>query len=257
MNEAHYYLTRPASRWFQIHPKNWNAQPVGIKAYSRVAHCECGWGVNGSPEKQEDIEAVQRAAQSHANKFPEHVVHAGTVRMRKNGYGRPPHHLKWLQNCGIPVYMHKVDKRVPTSVEYPYDEIVERYGSVWANGKKRPYLTSSAAYMLALVVLEHDRGQTVDKLYLAGIELAIGTEYFHQRPCVEHWLGIMKGKGIEVVQSPYGTSLLTGPIYAREHTQSLFPESLKAMEFTLPANAPLASVKEDEDGDPIGLDAAD
>ncbi len=254
MNEGHYHLKRPASRWFQVHPKNWRAQPVGIKAYATVGTCStCGWGDTGTPDKEESVKRVHQMTQNHANKNPEHDVEFGTVRMHKNGYGRPPHHLKWLKNCGIPVYQQKVDPRIPTSVKFPLEEIRKKYGYEWVGGHQRPYLTSSAAYMIALAVYEHDLGDTVDTLYIAGIELAIGTEYFHQRPCVEHWLGIAVGRGIKLAPSPYGTAILQGAIYAVENSEPLFPDSMMGTPLTVPENAKIASVLEDEDGNAIGL----
>jgi len=254
MNEAHYYLRRPASRWFQLHPRNWRATAPGIKAYSALAFCDtCGWGENGRADLQPQIDEVNRKAQAHADKYPDHDVEAGTVRVRKNGYGRTPNHLKWLKRCGIPVYQMKVDERIPTSTLYPYDEIVERYGHAWITNVKRPYLTSSAAFMLALALYEHDNGDTIDRLYLAGVELAIGTEYFDQRPCVEYWIGRLEQAGIEYVPSPYGQSILNGPIYAVEHSSPLDPKSMGEAVGIPGQPMPVVSVTEDEDGNAVGF----
>lgn len=183
------------------------------------------------------------AAKARENKWPE------------DGYGRPPQHLETLQQIPCPIWMQDVDERIPTSVKYPYDEIVERYGYDWVDGKKRPYLTSTAAYMLALLVYEHDNGMKVDRVRLAGIELAIGTEYFHQRGCVEHWLGIATGRGIRFDQNPYGSALLNGPIYAREHADPLYPESMQTLGNLRGrvSEIPVISMAEDEAGEPVGL----
>lgn len=254
MNEAHIFLKRKATRWFQLHPKSWRASPVGQKAYVTNAICTtCNWAENASPEKQDQVKAVYQKAQIHATKNPEHEVRFGTVRVRKNGYGRAPYHMKFLKTCGVPVYQMKVDPRIPTSVKYPYDEIVERYGRVWLNGKKRPYLTSTAAYMLALALYEHENGNTIDRIHLAGIELAIGTEYFHQRPCVEYWIARLEQAGVEYVPSPYGSGLLQGPIYAIEHNEPLHPESMQTMHFAAAEDSPVVAIMEDEDGNPVGF----
>lgn len=254
MNEAHYYLKRKASRWFQLHPKNWRAAPAGVKAYSAMAFCgTCGWGENGRADVQAEIDTVKEKAEAHFAKNPDHDVEAGTVRVRKNGYGRTPNHLKWLKQCGVPVYQMKIDDRIPTSVKYPYDEIVERYGHAWITNEKRPYLTSTVAYMLALALYEHENGMPIDKLYLAGVELAIGTEYFDQRPCVEYWIGRLEEAGIEYVPSPYGQSILNGPIYAREHSSPLNPKSMGTPVGVPGVEMPVVSMLEDEDGNAVGF----
>lgn len=254
MNEAHYYLKRKASRWFQLHPKNWKAAPKGVTAYSAVGYCNtCGWGENG---RADQVNATHAAAQKHADRYPEHDVEAGIVRVHKNGYGRSPNHMKWLKKFDGPVYQMKIDKRIPGSVQYPYDEIVERYGHAWITDKKRPYLTSTAAFMLALALYEHENGQTIDTIRLAGIELAIGTEYFDQRPCVEYWIGRLEQAGIEYIPSPYGQSILNGPIYAVEHFAPLKPESMGTpvgLAQNTDSGGGTVAIMEDEDGNAVGF----
>ena len=98
--------------------------------------------------------------------------------------GGPEAHLGWLWDCGIPVYMNKVDPRVPTGIEFPFSEIGLRY---------RPYWTSTVAYMLSLAAYEQ-----VDEIHLWGVEMCGGTEYEHQRPCVEYWLGVLETQGCRV-----------------------------------------------------------
>ncbi len=163
MNEAHYYLRRRASRWFQLHPKYWKSAPKGMKALGAIGWCEtCGWGETGRSDIREQIDNVQKACSFHKTKYPDHDVKGGIKKIHKNGYGRAPAHLKWLKNFDGPVYQMKIDKRIPNSTLYPYKEIVERYGKLWFEQQKRPYLTSSAAFMLALALYEHENGDIID-----------------------------------------------------------------------------------------------
>ena len=180
---------------------------------------------------------------------------ARKAKIPEDGYGRHPIHLETLKTLSMPIWMQEVDERIPASAKYPYEEIVERYGRPWVGGGKRPYLTSTAAYMVALAVKEHDDGKTVGELRMAGIELAIGTEYFHQRACLEYWLGIAYGKGINIELAPSGTSILTGPIYTRDHLSPLYPEALEQMQIDEEKglDMPYVAVMEDEDGNPVGL----
>lgn len=114
-------------------------------------------------------------------------------------FGRPLDHDEFLQGLDIPVYMQEVDPLIPSSVRYPLEEIV---------GKWRPYFTSTVPYMIALALHEG-----VDEIGLLGIYLNTTQEYQAHRPCVEYWLGVADGMGVEV-WLPEGTDLAEAPLYA-------------------------------------------
>jgi hypothetical protein len=82
-------------------------------------------------------------------------------------------------------------------VKYPYSD-------VFALGMG-DYLTSTLAYMIGLAVLDE-----YDEIHIYGADMAVSNEeYFHQRPCMEAWIGFARGKGINVVihpSSPLGKS---------------------------------------------------
>lgn len=164
-------------RWFQIHPPEWNQQKWIDKAAQ-----------NGDRIDEKDL----------------------------NAFGRNEKHVKFLQECDKPLYMLHLDNKwgpFPSALQYPLEEVEESLGTPWA-GKKHIYATSSPAYMLALALHEHLQGDTIDEVRYAGIELSIGTEYFFQRPCMEFYLGMAMGMGIEVTRPPMGSSLLSAPRYA-------------------------------------------
>lgn len=132
-------------------------------------------------------------------------------------YGRHPAHIEWLSKQTCPVYMQKVDPRISTAVEYPLDEIISKY---------RRYLTSTIAYMLALLLYEHEQYRwwkpwtwkmKVDSVVLTGIEMGVGTEYMIQRPCVEYFLGKLESKGVKIGETLIGSSMLNGMLYAVDH----------------------------------------
>ena len=110
----------------------------------------------------------------------------------------------------------------PTAVRYPYEAIEATFGN---------YLTSTPAYMLAMAlymdglaragregeeVAKGLRAERIDEFRIVGVELAVGTEYFHQRACFEYYLGRALERGIKVTWPPTGTSLLNAPMYARD-----------------------------------------
>jgi hypothetical protein len=107
--------------------------------------------------------------------------------------------LKFLKTCGIPLYMEQVWEDIPTSVRYPQSEIIETLGY--------EYFTSTMAYMVALAIY-----QGYEEIRLYWIDMAAETEYFHERPCLEFWLGVAHSKGIGIVM-PEDCPILKGKDY--------------------------------------------
>ena len=182
----HSFLLR-YDRWFQIHPSSW----------------------------KEDIKEARAKAKGK-------VVHEKD----RNAYGRNEKHMKFLAACKRPVYMLHPDPRIPTAVQYPIKEVTRAVG-IRKVTSKWLYVTSTPAYMMALAIYEHLTGQIKLKEFaVSGLELAIGTEYYWQRPCLEYYLGLMKGMGIKVRIPQTGTSLLSAPRYALD-PPPVIPWSLK------------------------------
>lgn len=127
-------------------------------------------------------------------------------------------HIHFLQHCGIPVYLQETHRSIPTSRRYPREEIVAYYGREW--------LTSSVAYMVALAVMELERG---DELKLYGVDMVAGPEYTEQLPCAMWYLGIARGKGIKVT-TPEPCSLFRGPLYGVDPVADELYQLLKAQE---------------------------
>ena len=108
----------------------------------------------------------------------------------------------FLNGLSVPVYMDAVHSEYRNSVRYPLEEVIKDLGY--------DYFTSSIAYLIALAIFER-----FEDLHLFGIEMVFGTEYVHERPCVEFWLGVAHARGIEL-RMPEGTTLLRGPLYGRQ-----------------------------------------
>jgi hypothetical protein len=131
-------------------------------------------------------------------------------------------HFGWARDCGIPFVMMQRHPQLPTSCTYPLQRIMAAY--------KADYFTSTIAYLVALAILEIDDrvhvefGNAVRKLPkrqldelggaglqalqrsiystytigLFGIDLTVGTEYFHEKPCAEFWIGQASARDINV-----------------------------------------------------------
>jgi hypothetical protein len=68
---------------------------------------------------------------------------------------------------------------------YPLKEVVSFFGT--------DYFSNTVDYALALAVFE---GFTQIDLY--GVNMTAGTEYIWQKPGIEFWVGMAKGRGVEV-----------------------------------------------------------
>lgn len=178
----------------------------------------------------------------HPNKVKKYGFEEGN-------YGRPPEHITWMAEQTCPIYMQVPDPRIPSAVKYPLDEIIERYGR---------YMTSTIAYMLALLLYEHESAKwwkpwtwknRVESVILTGIEMGIGTEYMIQRPCVEYFLGRLQQAGVEILNSSRGTAMLHGMLYAVDHDSPILEGDLIPVYAAslVDGNMPIVKAHEDDE----------
>lgn len=96
---------------------------------------------------------------------------------------RGPEYVESLRRMEVPIYMQDVQPDIPMSRRFPLEEAVALGGD---------YFNSSIAYMLALAALE---GCDVE---LYGIDNHTRDEWWFERPCNEYWIGLMRGRGLDV-----------------------------------------------------------
>jgi hypothetical protein len=107
---------------------------------------------------------------------------------------RDPQYLDFLKNAGLPIYMIEAYDEYPCSVRYPIESALQYAG--------RDYFMSSVSFMLCLAAIEG-----FQEVHLYGINLAIGDEYFYEKPNAEWWIGLLTGRGMKIVV-PNASSLL-------------------------------------------------
>ena len=100
--------------------------------------------------------------------------------------------LAFLRRCPAPCYVLDPDEwdgLIPHPVRFPLDRIK-------AAGLRTEYLTCTFAAQIMLALA--DGFATIG---LWGVELHLGSprERFVERACVEYWLGVADGRGVEVV----------------------------------------------------------
>lgn len=93
-------------------------------------------------------------------------------------------YLEQLGKLPFPVYMQSANPLVPNAVQYPLSEIVAQFGI---------YFTNTISYEIALAIME---GFSEIRVY--GVDMAVDTEWYHQRPSCEYFLGYAVGRGIKL-----------------------------------------------------------
>jgi hypothetical protein len=93
-------------------------------------------------------------------------------------------HEGWMKSFPGPIYVAHRIPGIPNTVAFPREECAKL---------GHDYFTSSIAFMIALAIRD---GFKVIELY--GVDLVVGEEYSHQKPCAEFWMGLAAGRGITV-----------------------------------------------------------
>lgn len=115
--------------------------------------------------------------------------------------------LARLNKFDGPTYMQNKEPKVPKSVKYPLQTILQY----------RTYHTTTITYMLALAY--HSFLTTGKPWHVAmfGVHMETGEEYGEQRPCCEYWLGRMEAAGMDIFLPPGGAILTSPGLYAFEN----------------------------------------
>lgn len=118
-----------------------------------------------------------------------------------------PEFRQFLREHKGPVFMTEKQPDIPNCVQFPYQELLDKYG---------PYhFTSSVAWMLAYAIEQHPKA-----IGLFGIDMAADSEWAYQRPGCQHFVGVAKAMGIEIVLPPESDLMRHSTLYGiGEHNQ--------------------------------------
>lgn len=133
------------------------------------------------------------------------------------GIYTPPNHRE-----GKRIVMQELNEDVPGCVAFPT--------------VTNTYMTSTLAHMLVYAL----RFYSDCEIELYGFEAESGTEYAQQRPCIEYWVGYMRGQGMTVTAP--GSGLLTGKRYGYEDFDQGYRSRLEMRKRTLQENLSAAEV---------------
>ena len=110
-----------------------------------------------------------------------------------------------LNKLPCPIIMEKVWPDVPNSVAYPKAEILSKMGN---------YFTNTISYQIALAILLGAK-----EIGIWGVDMAVDTEYHHQRPSCEYFVGLARGMGIKVTIPDESDLCKTQFLYAFEEKE--------------------------------------
>jgi len=116
-------------------------------------------------------------------------------------------YLEGLSKLPCPVYMQASNPLVPNAVPYPLKPIVDRFGD---------YFTNTISWEIALAIFEGFK-----EISVFGVDMAVDSEYFWQRPSVEYFVGLARGEGITVVVPDTCDLLKTRFLYGFQEKQEL------------------------------------
>jgi hypothetical protein len=146
-----------------------------------------------------------------------------------------PEYKKWLQEQTMPLYMQKVHPDFPSSLEYPLEEMVDKFAfneSYKAEGgrkeRKNASFQSTLSYMLALA-MESDPAPK--EIHIYGVDMIIDSEWGFQRHNLYYFLGVAQGRGIKLVIPEECALLKEGSckLYAYEHSTQKYAKLIRKM----------------------------
>lgn len=133
-------------------------------------------------------------------------------------------YIALLAKLDCPIYMQKHWPQIPKSIPYPLAEVKAKLGG---------YFTNTISYMIAVGILEQFK-----EMHIYGVDMAAGSEYGHQRPSCEYYIGIAVGMGIKVFVPDEADILKTRFLYGfEEQKENQFSKKLanirKAMQMRM------------------------
>ena len=143
------------------------------------ANAPCGegerWGINDNHTVLDDIDVVIDCHNLSR------VMH-GKEELGRRSLEEVKKHLKGVKKKNIKMYTTRTLKNIPSSVEYPLETIIKKWGS--------DYFGSGVDYAIALAVY-----QGFTDIHMYGVLMIVGEEYYLQKPTIDHWIGVAIGAG--------------------------------------------------------------
>lgn len=111
-----------------------------------------------------------------------------------------PEFHSFLMGHKGPVFMTEGHPDIPNCVQYPFQDMLAKHG---------PFHFSSSVPLMLAIAIE----QMPKRIGIFGIDMAAGEEWIYQRPATQHFLGLAKQLGIEIILPPESDLLRPHTIY--------------------------------------------
>lgn len=125
-----------------------------------------------------------------------------------------PEHIKFLQQCPVPLYLQKSRDDIPNGIEFPFFEIIKWMGD--KNYKGARYFSNSVSYLIMFAAFSGFK-----HISIYGVDMSTDGEYFHQKASAEYMIGLCEGMGIEIYIPPASELLKCNQLYALESSNKL------------------------------------
>lgn len=107
-----------------------------------------------------------------------------------NAEGNREDFTKKVNAGDFEIIMQKHYPEIPRSQKFNLKRLRRELGCL-------DYFTCTAAYMFAEAIR-----QKPDTILMHGIQMPLGMEFTHQKPCLDYWRGFAEGRGIHIQTSP-------------------------------------------------------
>ncbi len=134
-------------------------------------------------------------------------------------------YLRELNGLNVPIYMHPDNPPlpiIPNAVPFPVRDLTARFGT---------YFTNTVTWEICFAIMLGFK-----EIQIYGVDMAVDTEYYFQRPSVEWAIGLAMGLGIKVYVPPEADLMKTRFMYAIEE--------MKEAEFSLKCKNILQGMQE-------------
>lgn len=150
---------------------------------------------------------------------------AGDSRVRREKWGPYWEFLK--KDHGKPIYLQALHPDVPNGVVFPYRDLLK---------EMPPYFTNTVSWLIAyaLYIGTGDNAErTLTDIGLYGVDMAqhgpgLRSEYAHQRPSCEFFMGLAAGKGVTVHVPESSDLMKSRRLYAFDSDNGAFAKKCQA-----------------------------
>jgi hypothetical protein len=187
------------------------------------------------PVKKVAIVGTSRSSMSMANNLDDdwtiYCLNEAVVHLHRYDLHMEIHDIVYLRDVAKvdPAYFDIIAKSgsktmlqqkyvvFPECQVYPIDEVTKMFGV---------YFNNTAALLLAYAMYANPE---LEEIKIYGIDMSSDTEYRHQRPCMEYYIGYAKGRGIKVTLPDSCPLAYTPYIYGFQRPPTLLAHAEKLL----------------------------